>query len=171
MHITCVNTTITIKLLGFFLVFVCWILPNRTVLVSIVLSGGCGGGGKEEKRKKRRKRGKTPTTADLNVPLIKMSCTQEENHEPRKAFLLFFALFSLSCHADLLLLLRPHVFPFISPRFSFFFVSGFTHSSPPSVWFMPLLGQRGPLFICKRYSKERFASSQGGKEGYCTEMS
>lgn len=57
------------------------------MLVFIALSGGGGGKGKEEERKKRKKRGKKPTTADLNVALIKMACTQgEEKYKPRNVF-------------------------------------------------------------------------------------
>lgn len=78
-------------------------------------------------REKRRKRGKKPTTADLNVALIKMACTRgEEEYKPRNVlFLSFFPpllIFSLSG------LLSPSLASLSSP-FSFFFMSPISPSS------------------------------------------
>lgn len=132
--------------------------------------------------KKRRKRGKKPTTADLNVALIKMACTRGEEYEPRNVLFLsfppFFPLMSFWSLFLLLSLLLSHLsifyFPSLSSPFLVFFMSPL--SPPPHFTFLPLsiffpfLGSRGAVFMYKSYNRERFAAGQGGKQGYSTEM-
>lgn len=139
------------------------------MLVFIVLSGGGGGKGKEEEKEN----GKKPTTADLNVALIKMACTQgEEKYKPRNV--LFLSFFSFIVHVCFgcshpFSSLSVFYFSFLSSPF-FFFMSPISFPTPFLFLFSFYFLAEEVQCLCIKVTTGMFAVGWREKQGYSSEM-